>query len=289
VGAKGDPAGPLRVVPVGRSYLLPGTGGLDDPGPIELYLLAAIECPGLLALTVTLHRPAAGPEERPLRTDRITDRLTATDDRGGSYRLGFSGMIGPEIWDGYLDVRPEPPAGLRWLDLRARAGDPPVRIPLTDPAAAAFAAPPTIETAPAMAEEHWPASPGSALTRSAAAPAAGLLPTVDGARFALAGLVTGPGGTVAHLVGTGLAEPGAPGRRGVDQPFSWWWRDGGPGGGWREVVENGYEQGLHGELRLRLAIHPALSPADRDVELTVSGPATRARARLRLDWQPLPW
>lgn len=361
--------GPLRVVPVGRRISL-----IEPPGAAELYVLAAAGLPGMLAMPVTLHRPAH-PADSPLnwRPEATTDQLTASDDRDRAYRVYFSGTAGPDVWNGYLDLHPEPAATARWADVGTAAG-PEFRVDLSASASAAGRAAAVGPASPGEAlltaiaenllatggQDHpapgrgvqnlgavidalaeagalapdspWPGrlatlcqrlgrpghgiaaparddlpetwasllarSGGRAATRNAAAPAAAVLPAVDGARFALAGLVTGPDGSTLHVVGTGLRTPGwdLPVASGMDHGFSWWLRPGmpggqpgGSGGRWHVAVVEGYELGTHGELRLGLGVHPALSPEDGDLEVMVTGPAAQVRVRLPLRWDPLPW
>jgi hypothetical protein len=54
--------------------------------------------------------------------------LTVSDDRGGGYQLEF----GFTDWAGQIRLRPDPPDGLRWLELSA-PGQKPVRIRLGEP------------------------------------------------------------------------------------------------------------------------------------------------------------
>ena len=44
------------------------------------------------------------------------EKLSATDDRGGRYRLQFAGRDSPE-WTGRLSLHPEPPDDIRWIDI----------------------------------------------------------------------------------------------------------------------------------------------------------------------------
>ena len=62
--------GPLRVVPVGRRISL-----IEQPGAAELYVLAAAGLPGLLAMPVTMHRPAHPAEPDPRLRPEATNRL----------------------------------------------------------------------------------------------------------------------------------------------------------------------------------------------------------------------
>ena len=54
--------------------------------------------------------------------------FTVSDDRGDAYQLDF----GFTDWSGQIRLRPDPPDGLRWLELAA-SGRKPVRIPLSEP------------------------------------------------------------------------------------------------------------------------------------------------------------
>lgn len=361
--------GPLRVVPVGRRISL-----TEQPGAAELYVLAAVGLPGMLAMPVTMHRPAH-PADPPMHQQQMatTDQLTAFDDRGRAYQAYFSGTAGPDVWNGYLNLQPEPAPEARWADVGTAAGRE-FRVDLSASASAASRAEAVGPASPgeavltAIAEnllatggrdisvpgrgvqnlgavigalteagalapdsplpgrlatlcqrlgrpghgiaaparddlpETWASllarSGGQAVTRNAATPAAVVLPVVDGARFALAGLVTGPDGSTLHVVGTGLFTPGwdLPVASGVNHGFSWWLRPGGPGGqpggpggGWHVAVVEEYELGNHGEIRFGLGVHPALSPEDGNLEVMVTGPAARVRTRLRLRWDSLPW
>jgi hypothetical protein len=116
-------AAELRVAPVGRLVHLQHEGMAAD-----LYLMAAVVMPGMTALTMAMHirRPADPSADLPVSPAGrpFPGSLSATDDLGGPYGLSFSGMPGPEDWDGFLDVHPPPPAGISWLDLVAgEAGD----------------------------------------------------------------------------------------------------------------------------------------------------------------------
>lgn len=57
------------------------------------------------------------------------DGLTATDATGTSYQLTFSGGGSSEEWAGELALYPDPPPGLRWLEITGR-GTPSQRVDL---------------------------------------------------------------------------------------------------------------------------------------------------------------
>jgi hypothetical protein len=60
------------------------------------------------------------------------DRFTATDDKGTSYKMAFSGRGGrhPSELAGQLTLHPAPPSDIGWLDLITTPGEPAVRIDL---------------------------------------------------------------------------------------------------------------------------------------------------------------
>jgi hypothetical protein len=66
------------------------------------------------------------------------EKLSATDDRGGRYRLQFAGRDSPE-WTGRLSLHPEPPDDIRWIDICVPGGGE-TRVSL-DPAAPGGAMP----------------------------------------------------------------------------------------------------------------------------------------------------
>jgi hypothetical protein len=110
--ASGAPAyqDPPRVVPVGMMFPL---RGFDVHG--ELYLLAyARTKAGALFTMYARQRGAAG-------FDPLI-HLTATDDQGASYSLWFSGGGHPMLRAGVLQLDPDPPADIRWMDLTAIDG-----------------------------------------------------------------------------------------------------------------------------------------------------------------------
>src|SRR5580692_11734723 len=65
------------------------------------------------------------------------EKLSATDDRGGRYRVQFAGRDSPE-WTGRLSLHPEPPDDIRWIDICGPGGE--TRVSL-DPAAPGGAMP----------------------------------------------------------------------------------------------------------------------------------------------------
>lgn len=108
------------------------------------------------------------------------------------------------------------------------------------------------------------------------APLAVVLPDVDGARFALAGLSTAAGESHLHVISSGMppltdrfARNWAPG-------FSWWVRDG--AGDWHVAAAGepwAFGDGMQASL---LRLTPPLAAVPHAAEVVVTGPATRVRA-----------
>ncbi len=80
------------------------------------------------------------------------DTFTVTDDRGRRYQLDFAGSDGPD-WSGDVSLRPEPPGGLRWLDISAPGG-PSVRVDLATDDVPPDPAEPEISQRPLSPGEH---------------------------------------------------------------------------------------------------------------------------------------
>ena len=139
-------------------------------------------------------------------------------------------------------------------------------------------------TVPAAAEipARWA---GVIAQRDAAGPAGGpevfvpladVLPDVDGARFALAGLSTAEGESHLHVVSSGM--PRLAEWFGYDWTpgFSWWVRDG--AGNWH-VAMAGQPCTSGGSMQaFGLRLTPPLAAITDAAEVVVTGPATRVRA-----------
>ena len=366
-GPFGQPGGqqaPWRVLPLGP----PSAGSR---------LMALIRTADRALAPAVLQFPAApieslGTEIGPLTT------LTATDDLGTSYRIGFpDGTWAGSTWTGTISLHPAPPAAVRRLEISSPNG-PVLRASLSaspaghlapvltleeveespgervltrraeamlaalareNPAARGARLPPDTDELAAILEGAGVLSPLSAAParlatlaqllglpterpaseiparwtevvayygrRRRPAPVAGsaaigiVLPELDGARFAVAGLHSGGPGTFLHVVAEGLrpvsrrpqrALPGALGVLGspweaapaVDAGFSWWVRD--DAGGWHlgaieEVNPVGGREGL-----LRMALLPPLGYCTAALSLEVSGPAQQVTANLPVRW-----
>jgi hypothetical protein len=109
------------------------------------------------------------------------------------------------------------------------------------------------------------------------------LPELDGAKFAVAGLHSGPAGTHLHVVARGLrplphrVPPGLEG----DAGFSWWLRD--DFGGWHlgsiEEVSP-----AAAETVLRMALLPPLTHRTASLTAEVTGRSARTTATLPVRW-----
>ena len=78
---------------------------------------------------------------------RLANQLTAVDDQGTRYQFSASLGSARAEWSGVLDLRPDPPYEIRWLDLRTAPGEPLTRIDL-DSRQARPAPPPDITVTP---------------------------------------------------------------------------------------------------------------------------------------------
>ena len=129
--------------------------------------------------------------------------FTAADDRGVSYQISWRGEMAPRE----LQLRPDPPHQLRWLDLTTAVGEPATRIDLTPQIPA-----PDITVTP---NAH---SPGELLLDAIAArtlTAAARVPPdnpgqLPAASAGLRALGDGAGHIVAALHAAGVLQPGSP-------------------------------------------------------------------------------
>ena len=103
-----------------------------------------------------------------------------------------------------------------------------------------------------------------------------VLPEVDGARFALAGLSTAGGQSHLHVVGSGMAPLADRYQWNWTPGFSWWLRDG--TGNWH-VAAAGEPHTFGDDIQaFRLRLTPPLDAVPDTAEVVVTGPATRIRA-----------
>lgn len=109
------------------------------------------------------------------------------------------------------------------------------------------------------------------------------LPDLDGARFAVAGLHSGPSGTHMHVVARGLrplplrVPPGLEG----DAGFSWWLRD--DAGGWHlGAIEEAIPAAA--ETVLRMSLLPPLTLRTTTLTTEVTGPSARVTTTVPVRW-----
>ena len=129
---------PWQVVPAGQVIRI-----RDGEIRGELGLLAYLQTAqsGRFTAAGWMHGPAPGPgAQRPRPHLLVSRQFTTADDKGTSYTFRFSfgtGTTGSAVGAGVLDLRPDPPHEIGWLDLRTAPGEPATRIRLDprDPAA----------------------------------------------------------------------------------------------------------------------------------------------------------
>jgi hypothetical protein len=87
----------------------------------ELYVMAYAHTPTGARFTVAawLRGPVFGRPPQPTSTADAMHKLTATDDRGTAYQLGYRGPGGLVEWAGELFLRPDPPPDIGWLEIAA--------------------------------------------------------------------------------------------------------------------------------------------------------------------------
>lgn len=118
------PRGPVQVTPASRIIRL-----RHYDSEVEAYLLALVRTPATAWLTVAGRslNPSIAKNTSAMRP---FDRLTAVDDRGGTYTVRFAGRGNTEWHDGEFGLDPKPPPGISWLELRQ--GECAVRIDLME-------------------------------------------------------------------------------------------------------------------------------------------------------------
>jgi hypothetical protein len=122
-----SPHAPWRVVPVGQ-VIRTQVGDVQG----ELHLLAYAQTAAGARFTAVSYRgPGQAPERhRPPPGVLLAHQFTAVDDQGTSYQFSASiGSVHAE-WSGVLDLHPNPPHEIRWLDLSTTPGEPATRIDL---------------------------------------------------------------------------------------------------------------------------------------------------------------
>lgn len=146
-----NPAGEVTVRPAG-AVLRPRDEGADE----DVWLLAYVSAPGRAWFSVAARtsapraarRHASPPSSRNPRVRPASrpsspfagNRMTAADDAGREYRLGFAGG-GSEWYTGRLSVHPVPPPDAAWLEVRCDAESARIDLRAEAPAAEVSARP----------------------------------------------------------------------------------------------------------------------------------------------------
>jgi hypothetical protein len=116
------------------------------------------------------------------------------------------------------------------------------------------------------------------------APLADILPDVDGAQIALAGLSTAAGQSHLHVVSSGMPQLADRFAHDWRPGFSWWLRDG--AGNWH-VATAGEPCTLgDGAQAFRLRLTPPLASVPDAAEVVVTGPATQVRVTVPIHPAP---
>lgn len=252
-----DPAGPDLTGPAPTDPDLAGPGpGRSNPAGADPVRRGALPCrlsPGERPLDALAERLLAevahgyDPDDRPLSgLAEVVGALQATAGlTAGSAALSRLAALASRLG---IDF----PAGLR---ARTR----PVELP----------------DAWASVLDHRGATDGP----DRAAAVAAVLPEVDGARFALAGLDSVADSATLRVVAWGWQPSPRPGLGG--ERFSWWARD--DRGRWHLARERGAHYG-GGQVDLLVEFGPALHPAARALEIIVRGASSQAAVTVPLRW-----
>jgi hypothetical protein len=139
-GASGQLAAPVRLVPAGVTIPLASP---HSQGELHLLTYAQTAAGGwftAMAGVRSAPEPTAPVSSRPdLPGMELLNQLTATDEAGNGYTLTFrggaSGGSGGAEWSGQLRLRPDPPPGLRWLNLATGPAGPATLIGVDPPPA----------------------------------------------------------------------------------------------------------------------------------------------------------
>jgi hypothetical protein len=116
------------------------------------------------------------------------------------------------------------------------------------------------------------------------APLAAVLPEVDGAQFALAGLSTAAGESHLHVVCSDMPQVTGRFEHHWTPGFSWWLRDG--AGNWYLATMDEQTTAGDGTKIFRLRLTPPLAAVPDAADVVVTGPATRVRARVPMSPSP---
>ena len=216
--------------------------------------------------------PAVEPLPRSELAERYLDKMAEqllAERRWEAPRLGdgVDALLGAGL------ITPDNPAMARLAALAKRLG---ARLP------------PNLADRP---DTELPAPWLSALDTTAAmdgptgiAPAAAVLPELDGSRWAIAGLRSKPDCAELHVLGWGAGGQRSyhPRFGAMPAKFSWWARD--STGRWHVAIMNGGSwSDQHSAVELRLT--PALHPEATSIDIVVTGKSGRITVTLPLDWE----
>jgi hypothetical protein len=116
------------------------------------------------------------------------------------------------------------------------------------------------------------------------APLAAILPEVDGAQFALAGLSTAAGESHLHVVSSDMPQVTGRFDHNWTAGFSWWLRD--DAGNWHMATTDEQLTAGDGTQAFWLRLTPPLAAVPDAAEVVVTGPATRVRATIPISLSP---
>jgi hypothetical protein len=124
------------------------------------------------------------------------------------------------------------------------------------------------------------AAPGPADRPEVFAPLACILPDVDGAQFALAGLSTAAGESHLHVISCGMPQLTDRFAHNWTPGFSWWLRDG--AGNWHVATAGEPWASRDGTQAFGLRLTPPLAAVPDAAEVVVTGPGTRVRTTVQI-------
>jgi hypothetical protein len=268
-----DLSGPDITDPIRVDLTLPADGG-DSPGPEPAGPAPAGLGPAGPEQVSPDRGAEAGlpagvsPAERPL--DALAENLLAEAAHG--YRTRGEALDGLTEVVGALQAAAGLTADSAALGRLATLAD---RLGIRFPPSLRFPAQPgLLPDAWQSVLEHRGATDGPDRVAAVAA----VLPDVDGARFAVAGLDSMADSATLRVMAWGW-QPGP--LIDLGERFSWWARD--DGGRWHLARERGAHYG-GGQVDLLVEFGPALHPDARSLELIVRGPASRGAMTLPLRW-----
>jgi hypothetical protein len=262
-GGVGDPLtwfGVARLSPVPA----PGVRRLDlvgDGARLVRLPIGTSAPPGHQATPPSAERAAISPAERLLVLE--AERILASGDARGPIEGPVPGEIITVLTEaGAIAAGSPVPGQLAALCQRLGASGHGITVPPSGEIPAPWAS--------VIAHRAGPADDADAF-----APLACVLPDVDGARFALAGLNTVAGESHLHVISSGMPQLADRYQWNWTPGFSWWLRD--RAGNWHVATAGEPWMLDDGMQAFRLRLNPPLAALPDAVEVVVTGPTTRAR------------